>query len=129
KPHFGHCPRGSESEVRRVPHWAQRETSCVPVMWTGRGPNVSLRTGFCGEDFWRSSPLSWYPCWRYLRSDTRSPGTQFRDGTFSRRKGKSTSAALIVIRQSGCYHPCVAVIAVGGRLCRSGMVAAAYFGF
>ena len=71
KPHFGHCPSGSESALSNVPHCEQRETECVPGIWTGRGPYVSsLRPGDWGEnDFWGFSPLSWYPCWRYLRSD------------------------------------------------------------
>jgi hypothetical protein len=59
KPHFAHCPAGSVVSVSSVPHCAQRETECVPVMCTGRGPNVSLRTGFsAAEGFWRSPPLS-----------------------------------------------------------------------
>jgi len=68
-PHFAHCPNGSETRLSSVPHWPQRETECVPGICTGRGPNVSFRTGFSAEGFWRSPPLSWYPCWRYLRSD------------------------------------------------------------
>ena len=79
-PHFAHCPKGSAVSVSSVPHWAQRDTECVPVMCTGRGPNVSLRTGFSeAAGFSRSPPLSWYPCWRYLGDKNRfreKAGTQ-----------------------------------------------------
>src|SRR5262245_1560607 len=34
-------------------------------------------------------------------------------------EGREHKRCSIVIRQSGCYHPCVAIIVVGGYLCRS----------
>ena len=74
KPHFGHLPIGSEIEVNRVPHCAQRETVCVPGICSARGPKVSFFTGLSVDCFCRSSslPRSWYPCWRYF-CDTRTP--------------------------------------------------------
>ena len=75
-PHFAHWPTGSVNACSSVPHWAQRETVRVPGIFSGRGPKVRSLCGtpaglsdfFCG-----SGPESWYPRWRYLRSDNASP--------------------------------------------------------
>jgi hypothetical protein len=46
-----------------VPHCAQRDTSRVPGIWSGRGPNVSFFAGLVSPDFFSFSgaPLSLYP--------------------------------------------------------------------
>jgi hypothetical protein len=58
------------------------------------------------------------------------PQSQCRNGILSLSPVPHTSSARIVIRQSGCYHPVIAIIVLaGGHTCRIEMVVVAFSGF
>src|SRR5260221_10924662 len=71
-PDFGHCQAGSERFCSSEPYSAILETARVPGMFIGRGPKVfslfGCAAGF-SNSFFGPPPESWYPRWRYLRSD------------------------------------------------------------
>jgi hypothetical protein len=88
-PHFGQVSGVSPRLGRIVPHCEQRDTVRLAGICSGRGPNVSFRAGFSPDRCCGLSPLSWYPCCRYFRSDI-SPCLP---GTLSRYSPRASRAA------------------------------------